>query len=57
MKKIIPLICGIGGVIIGLVIIAFSIMDKEISKPLWFAFSFFCFANAIINFSCMNQKK
>lgn len=57
MKKIIPLICGIGGIIIGLVIIAFSIMDKEISKPLWFAFSILCFANAIINFGRMNQKK
>ena len=57
MKKIIPLICGIGGIIVGLVLIAFLIMEKEITKPLWFAFSFFCFANAIVNFGRMNQKK
>ena len=57
MKKVLPLICGIGGIIICLTIIVLSIIDAEISKPLWFLFSVFCFANAIVNFRNAKQKK
>ena len=57
MKKAISLICGIGGIVIGLIIIVLSVIDVEISKPLWIAFSVFCFANAAINFSNMKQRK
>ena len=57
MKKSVPLICGIGGIIIGLTIIVLSIIDAEISKPLRLLFSFFCFANAIVNFRNAKGKK
>ena len=57
MKKAISLICGIGGIVIGLIIIVLSVIDVEISKPLWIAFSVFCFANAAINFGNMKQRK
>ena len=57
MKKILSIICGVGGIVTGLTIIVFSIMEKEFSTPLWIAFSFFCFANAAINFSNIKRKK
>lgn len=56
MNKTVSLICAIGGIVIGLVILVLAIIDAEISTLLWVVFTVFCFANAIINFRNLKQK-
>ena len=47
-KKIISLISGICGLIIGIVMIIAAIMDAVVPKPLWIAFSAACLTNAVM---------
>jgi len=60
MKKIIPIIGGICGILGGIGIIIMSIADMEVPKLFWLLFAAVCFINAFINiyfFRLYNKKK
>ena len=48
-KKAVSLIVGMCGIICGILIIVFSVMDKPFPKLLWLLFSVFCMVNGILN--------
>lgn len=49
LNKIIGIIAGISGILLGITILIVSIMDIDVPKPIWAIFSVVCFINAIGN--------
>lgn len=55
-KKVISLLVGICGIISGILVIVFAVIDRPFSTILWILFSASCFANGWINFTNWKKK-
>lgn len=56
-KRVVSLVAGICGILSGILIIIFSVMDMPFPTPLWILFSASCIFNGIINYMNWSKKK